>query len=63
MKQQILKITENTPVTDSVYTMKLEGQGLEEQKPGQFVNIRLGGLYLRRPISVCDSEAGKLTIV
>ena len=27
MKQQILKITENTPVTDSVYTMKLEGQG------------------------------------
>ena len=63
MKQQILKITENIPVTDSVYTMKLEGQGLEEQKPGQFVNIRLGGLYLRRPISVCDSEAGKLTIV
>ena len=63
MKQQILKITENTSVTDSVYTMKLEGQGLEEQKPGQFVNIRLGGLYLRRPISVCDSEAGKLTIV
>jgi dihydroorotate dehydrogenase electron transfer subunit len=63
MKQQILKITENTPVTDSVYTMKLEGRGLEEQKPGQFVNIRLGGLYLRRPISVCDSEAGKLTIV
>ena len=63
MKQQILKITENTPVTDSVYAMKLEGQGLEEQKPGQFVNIRLGGLYLRRPISVCDSEAGKLTIV
>ena len=63
MKQQILKLTENTPVTDSVYAMKLEGQGLEEQKPGQFVNIRLGGLYLRRPISVCDSEAGKLTIV
>ena len=63
MKQQILKITENTPVTDSVFMMKLEGQGLEEQKPGQFINIRLDGQFLRRPISVCDSEAGKLTIV
>ena len=63
MKQEVLKITENTPVTDSVFMMKLEGQGLEEQKPGQFVNIRLDGQFLRRPISVCDSEAGKLTIV
>ena len=63
MKQEILKITENTPVADNVFTMKLESPELEEQKPGQFVNIRLGGLYLRRPISVCDSEAGKLTIV
>ena len=63
MKQMILKITENTPVTDSVFMMKLEGQGLEEQKPGQFINIRLDGQFLRRPISVCDSEAGKLTIV
>ena len=63
MKQQILTITENTPVTRSVYRMRLEGTGLEEQKPGCFVNIRLDGLFLRRPVSVYDSEPGSLTIL
>ena len=33
-------------------------------RPGQFVNIRIDGLFLRRPISVCDfTEDGRLTIV
>ena len=63
MKQQILKITENIRVAEKVYKMVLEDPELEEQKPGQFVNIRLDGLYLRRPISVCESEAGSLTII
>ena len=63
MKQQILKITENIKVAENVYKMVLEDPELEEQKPGQFVNIRLDGLYLRRPISVCESEAGSLTII
>ena len=63
MKQQILRITGNVPAAESVYKMTLEGPELEEQKPGQFVNIRLEGLYLRRPISVCDSEAGRLTLI
>ena len=63
MKQQILTITENTPVTAPVYRMRLEGADLEEQKPGGFVNIRLEGLFLRRPISVYDSAPGSLTIL
>jgi len=63
MKQQVLLITENVPVTASVYRMVLESPELEEQKPGGFVNIRLEGLFLRRPISVYDSEAGRLTIL
>ena len=63
MKQQILKITENIRVAENVYKMLLEDPELEEMKPGQFVNIRLDGLYLRRPISVCESEAGSLTII
>ncbi|MCR5296928.1 MAG: dihydroorotate dehydrogenase electron transfer subunit [Clostridiales bacterium] len=63
MKDQVLTIVENVPVTTSVYRMVMEGNGLEAQKPGQFVNIRLEGLYLRRPISVYDSEAGRLTIL
>ena len=63
MKQEILTITENVPVTSSVYRMRLEGAELEAQNPGGFVNIRLDGLFLRRPISVYDSEPGSLTIL
>ena len=63
MKQQILTITENVPVTATVYCMHLESADLEQQNPGGFVNIRLDGLFLRRPISVYDSEPGSLTIL
>ena len=63
MRQQILRISENIPLTDCVYRMALEGPGLEEHRPGQFVNIRLEGLFLRRPISVYDSEPGRLVII
>ena len=63
MKQEILTITENSPVTESVWRMRLGAPGLEKQKPGGFVNIRLDSLYLRRPISVFDSEPGRLTIL
>ena len=63
MKQQILTITENVPVTAAVYRMRLEGADLEQQNPGGFVNIRLDGLFLRRPISVFDSAPGSLTIL
>ena len=63
MKQEILTITENIPVTESVWRMQMEAPGLEEQRPGGFVNIRLDGLFLRRPISVFDSAPGRLTIL
>ena len=43
--------------------MTLRGESLEVQRPGGFVNIRLEGLFLRRPISVFDSEEGRLTIL
>ncbi len=43
--------------------MTLAGDTSAITAPGQFVNIRLDGFYLRRPISVCDCEEGKLTIV
>ena len=63
MNQQILTITENVPITKNVYRMRLESPDLEQQKPGGFVNIRLDGLFLRRPISVYDSEPGRLAIL
>ncbi len=63
MKQSLFTITENVALTESVYKMTLSGDTSDITAPGQFVNLRLDGLYLRRPISVCDSENGKLTLV
>ena len=63
MKQSLFNILSNTPLTDTVYQMVLGGDTSAITAPGQFVNIRLTGKFLRRPISVCDCEDGKLTIV
>ncbi len=63
MKQGIFEIIENTALTESVYRMVLCGDTSAITASGQFVNIKLDGLYLRRPISVCDLDGDKLTIV
>jgi len=63
MNQQILIITSNRPLTASVYEMKLAGDMSAFTRPGQFVNIRLDGFYLRRPISVCNIDGNELTIL
>jgi len=63
MKQGLFEITLNRPLTDTVYLMRLTGDTGAITAPGQFVNIRLDGLYLRRPISVCDVEDGQLTLI
>lgn len=63
MKQSIFKILGNEALTDSVYKMVLSGDTSAITAPGQFVNIRLDGLFLRRPISVCDYDASTLTLV
>ena len=63
MRQSYFKILENTALTESVYRMVLAGDISDITCPGQFVNIMLDGLFLRRPISVCDAEGGRLTLV
>ncbi len=63
MKQGLFAITENTALTASVYRMRLTGDTSAITGPGQFVNIKLDGLYLRRPISVNDCEGAVLTLI
>ena len=63
MRQSYFTIAENTPLTESVYRMVLSGDTGDITRPGLFVNIMLDGLFLRRPISVCDCEDGSLTLV
>lgn len=63
MKQSLFEIIENRPLTNSVYLMRLSGDTSDITAPGQFVNLKLDGFFLRRPISVCDSEDGVLTLI
>mgnify|MGYP002517632989 CR=1 FL=1 len=63
MKQSIFTIKENVALTDTVYKMVLSGDTSDITNCGQFVNIKLDGLFLRRPISVCDCENDDLTLI
>lgn len=63
MKQSIFEIVENVCLVPGVFRMRLKGDTTAITAPGQFVNIQLQGLFLRRPISVCDVEGDILTII
>ena len=58
MKQTILTIQANDCIAKNVYRMQLAGD-TEGILPGQFVNIRVEGQFLRRPISVCNVTKAK----
>ena len=62
MKQRLFEIKTNEQIAKNVYRMQLGGDttGI---LPGQFVNIRVEGQFLRRPISVCNINNGVLTII
>ena len=62
MKNSVFTIIKNTNLTSNVYIMTLKGD-TEDIRCGQFVNIQLDGLFLRRPISVCDCEGDVLTLI
>ncbi|MBQ6119303.1 MAG: dihydroorotate dehydrogenase electron transfer subunit [Clostridia bacterium] len=63
MKESLFTIKENTPLTKDVYRMKLAGDVSAVAAPGQFINVKLDGLFLRRPISVYDRDGNSVTII
>ena len=63
MKQSIFTVDYNVALTNDVYKMRLVGDTSDITKPGQFINIKLDGFYLRRPISVFDCDDEAVTII
>ena len=63
MKQSIFEIKSNEKIAKDVFRMVLSGDTSDLTKPGQFVNIKLDGYFLRRPISVCDYDEGVLVLI
>ena len=62
MIDTVFKVKSNVPIAKNTYEMRLVGN-TDGIRAGQFVNIKLSGFYLRRPISVCNVENGELTII
>lgn len=63
MKVSDFTVMSNEKIANDVYRMVLSGDTGDITRPGQFINIRLDGLYLRRPISVCDWDEKSVTII
>ena len=63
MKQDLYRIVENKKLTDNVYKMRLLGDVSKITASGQFINIKLDGKFLRRPISVCDRDDISVTVI
>ena len=63
MRQDVFEIASKRNLAPGVYEMVLRGASTEDCTPGRFVQLKLDSFYLRRPISVCDAEDGRLTLV
>ena len=63
MKDSEFRVISTEKLTPTVYRTVFSGDTSEITAPGQFVNVRLDGFFLRRPISVCDIEKDRLTLV
>ena len=63
MKEVFFKIESNELIAKNTWEMVLTGDTSEITAPGQFVNIKLEGFFLRRPISVCHCEEGRLVLI
>lgn len=59
------EVVANRQLTHKTWVMTLRGDTSALTAPGQFVNVAVPGLYLRRPISVCDysHEQGTVTLL
>ena len=63
MYQGMYEILSNKCIAKNTFEMVLKGDTTSLTKPGQFINIKLEGKYLRRPISVCDYDSDTTTII
>lgn len=63
MRQSLFTVKENKKIAKNTYLMVLEGDTTDITQSGRFVNLKIDGFFLRRPISVCDFEENSLTLI
>jgi len=63
MKQVFYTVKSNEKIARDIYKMVMAGDTSAITAPGQFINLKLDGFYLRRPISVYDYDGETVTII
>ncbi len=63
MKNVVFTIDSNVCIAKNIFEIVLFGDTSAITSPGQFVNLKIKNLFLRRPISICSYENGNLTLV
>ena len=63
MRELIFAVRENIKIARDIFRLTLEGDTSDICSPGQFVNVKIPGHYLRRPFSICDWNTNTLTII
>ena len=56
MKNSKYTVVKNEVIAPGTYYMTVSGDTDEIKGPGQFINIKIDGLYLRRPMSICRAD-------
>ena len=63
MKEQNARVMTNERIAKDIWKMELATDTSEIACPGQFVGVKIPGLFLRRPISLCDYAPGRITLI
>lgn len=63
MRDTLLRVKSNRVLARDIFELVFEYDGEDFEKPGQFINVTVDGLYLRRPFSVCEEGGGELRII
>ena len=63
MNEVTYTIVENAPIASGVFRLRLTGDTSAITAPGQFLELKLPGFFLRRPISVCNWEENTVTLL
>ena len=63
MEKRLFTVALNKEIAPGVFRLELESEDPEFLIQGEFVNLEIDGFFLRRPLSVCDREPGRITLV
>ena len=63
MEKRLFTVALNKEIVSGVFRLELESEDPAFLVRGEFVNLAVDGFYLRRPLSVCDREPGRITLV